>query len=139
MSQQTDEPTDAWTQWLRSMEQSWFRFPRGAEAPSARQWDQMHVDFWEEATRQGLRAMRHYVSMVDQGAGGTGGASRAVEDMINGWLVGQETFWANWFLARRQLDLDWSNPEEAMAKLGELCRETARRAAQAQADALAGT
>ena len=130
---------DPWADWQRRMEQSWVRIPRGVEAPTAKQMDDVHLDFSEEAVRQGLAMQRQLTrTMVESlsSMGISGQAGHVVQDMMESWLAAQEGFWANWFTARR--DLDWTRPSEAQERMGEIFRESLRRGAQSGAESLPG-
>ena len=128
---------DPWADWQRRMEDSWLRIPRGLEAPTAKQIDDVHLDFWEEAVRQGLAVQRQLTrTMVESmGSMGMSGQPRHVaQDMMESWLSAQEGFWANWFTARRHID--WTRPSEASERMGEIFRESLRRGAQAGAESI---
>jgi hypothetical protein len=130
---------DPWADWQRRMEDSWLRFPRGVEPPTAHQMDQVLLDFSEEAVRQGLAVQRQLTrTMVESmsSMGMSGQAGHVVQDMMESWLSAQEGFWANWFTARRHLD--WTRPSEASERMGEIFRESLRRGAQSGAESLAG-
>ncbi len=129
---------DPWTDWQRRMEDSWLRIPRGLEAPIAKEMDDVHLDFSEEAVRQGLASQRQLTRTVIDSMGSMGMSGQVghlLEDMMESWLAAQEGFWANWFTARRHID--WTRPS-ASERMGEIFRESLRRGAQAGAESLAG-
>ena len=128
---------DPWADWQRRMEDSWLRIPRGLEAPTAKQIDDLYLDFTEEAVRQGLAVQRQLTrtTVESMGSMGMSGQPRhVVQDMMESWLSAQEGFWANWFTARRHID--WTRPSEASERMGEIFRESLRRGAQAGAESI---
>ncbi len=130
---------DPWADWQRRMEDSWLRIPRGLEAPTAKQIDDVQLDFWEEGVRQGLAIQRQLSrTMVESmsSMGMSGQPVHVVQDMMESWLSAQEGFWANWFTARRHID--WTRPSEAQERMGEIFRESLRRGAQSGAESLPG-
>ena len=130
---------DPWADWQRRMEDSWLRIPRGLEAPTANQMDQVLLDFSEEAVRQGLAMQRQLTRTMVESMGSMGMSGQpvhVVQAMMESWLSAQEGFWANWFTARRHLD--WTRPSEAQERMGEIFRESLRRGAQSGAESLPG-